>query len=155
MSTQAKEPKEPKEPKELKEPKEPQEPPPARFWSVDGVGAMDFDPVMEELLHEDSMTRIKLPHGEGEAWVAAKYEDVRFVTTDPRFSREALVGRDVTRLAPHFIPLDDAVGFTDPPEHTRLRKLVASAFTARRVEALRPRVTSIVNELIDAMARRP
>ena len=43
----------------------------------------------------------------------------------------------------------------DPPEHTRLRKLVASAFTARRVEALRPRVTSIVNQLIDAMARRP
>jgi cytochrome P450 len=43
----------------------------------------------------------------------------------------------------------------DPPGHTRLRKLVASAFTARRVEALRPRVASIVNELIDAMAGRP
>ena len=39
----------------------------------------------------------------------------------------------------------------DPPEHTRLRKLVASAFTARRAEALRPRVASIVNGLIDAM----
>ena len=43
----------------------------------------------------------------------------------------------------------------DPPGHTRLRKLVASAFTARRVEALRPRVAGIVNELIDAMAGRP
>jgi cytochrome P450 len=43
----------------------------------------------------------------------------------------------------------------DPPEHTRLRKLVASTFTARRVEALRPRVADIVNGLIDAMAGRP
>jgi len=43
----------------------------------------------------------------------------------------------------------------DPPEHTRLRKLVASAFTARRAEALRPRVAGIVNELIDAMLGRP
>jgi cytochrome P450 len=43
----------------------------------------------------------------------------------------------------------------DPPGHTRLRKLVASAFTARRVEGLRSRVASIVNELIDAMLDRP
>jgi cytochrome P450 len=43
----------------------------------------------------------------------------------------------------------------DPPGHTRLRKLVASAFTVRRVEALRPRVAGIVSELIDAMAGRP
>jgi biflaviolin synthase len=140
-------------PKESKEPGEPGDQPPARFWSVDDVDAMDFDPVMEELLHEDSMTRIKLPHGEGEAWVAAKYEDVRFVTTDPRFSREALVGQDVTRLAPHFIPLDDAVGFTDPPEHTRLRKTVAKMFTARRTEQLRPRVQQIADRMLDGMAQ--
>jgi cytochrome P450 len=43
----------------------------------------------------------------------------------------------------------------DPPGHTRQRKLVASAFTARRVEALRPRVASIVSELIDAVLDRP
>jgi cytochrome P450 len=43
----------------------------------------------------------------------------------------------------------------DPPEHTRLRKLVASAFTVRRVEALRPRVAAIVDELIGAFTARP
>lgn len=48
-----------------------------------------------------------------------------------------------------------SVSGTDPPGHTRLRKLVASAFTARRVEALRPRVAGIVGELIDAMLGRP
>ena len=40
----------------------------------------------------------------------------------------------------------------DPPGHTRLRKLVANAFTVRRVEALRPGVASIVDQLIDATA---
>jgi cytochrome P450 len=39
----------------------------------------------------------------------------------------------------------------DPPEHTRLRRLVAKAFTARRVERLRPRAVRIVDELLDAM----
>jgi cytochrome P450 len=43
----------------------------------------------------------------------------------------------------------------DPPEHTRLRRLVARAFTSRRVEELRPRVARLVDELIDAMQRRP
>jgi cytochrome P450 len=40
---------------------------------------------------------------------------------------------------------------TDPPEHTRLRSLVSGAFTMRRVEALRPRVQQITDELLDAM----
>lgn len=40
---------------------------------------------------------------------------------------------------------------SDPPRHTRLRKLVAREFTARRVAALRPRVEAITEELIDAM----
>ncbi|UQW99698.1 cytochrome P450 [Streptomyces sp. RerS4] len=44
---------------------------------------------------------------------------------------------------------------SDPPHHTRLRRLVAREFTARRVEALRPRVRRITDELLDAMAARP
>ena len=41
---------------------------------------------------------------------------------------------------------------SDPPDHTRLRKLVGKAFTARRVAALRPRIEAITTELLDAMA---
>ncbi|AEW97391.1 MULTISPECIES: cytochrome P450 [Streptomycetaceae] len=127
--------------------------PPVRFWSVDEVEAMDFDPFMEELLQQDSPALVKLPHGTEPAWVAARYDDVKLVTSDPRFSREALVGRDVTRLAPHFIPLDDAVGFADPPEHTRMRKTVAAMFTHRRIEKLRPRAEEIAGRLLDTMER--
>uniref|UniRef100_A0AAU2VG26 Cytochrome P450 n=1 Tax=Streptomyces sp. NBC_00003 TaxID=2903608 RepID=A0AAU2VG26_9ACTN len=125
--------------------------PPVRFWSVDDVEALDFDPAMQEMLEDGGLARIRMPHGEGDAWVATKYEDVRLVTTDPRFSRAELVGRDVTRLAPHFIPLDDAVGFTDPPYHTGLRKTVAAMFTRRRIEQLRPRAEKIAEDLLDAM----
>ncbi|MFI6690066.1 cytochrome P450 [Streptomyces sp. NPDC050485] len=125
--------------------------PPVRFWSVDGIEALDFDPAMQEMLEDGGLARIRMPHGEGDAWVATKYEDVRLVTTDPRFSRAELAGRDVTRLAPHFIPLDDAVGFTDPPYHTGLRKTVAKMFTRRRIEQLRPRAEKIAEDLLDAM----
>ncbi|MGW7006640.1 cytochrome P450 [Streptomyces sp. NPDC054933] len=133
--------------------RQPMDPPPARFWTVDDVHGLDFDPAMEEMLAEESLARIRLPHGEGEAWLATKYEDVKFATCDPRLSREALVGRNVTRLAPHFIPLDDAVGFADPPQHTRLRKTVSKVFTTRRIARLRPHAERIVHRLLDEMER--
>ncbi|TCJ24372.1 cytochrome P450 [Nocardioides jejuensis] len=46
------------------------------------------------------------------------------------------------------------LGFTDPPEHTLLRKLVAPEFTKRRLEALRPRIAEIVDEQLDLLERR-
>jgi cytochrome P450 len=42
--------------------------------------------------------------------------------------------------------------FMDPPDHTRLRRLVSQAFTPRAVEALRPRIQQIVDELLDVVA---
>jgi cytochrome P450 len=42
----------------------------------------------------------------------------------------------------------------DPPDHTRLRRLVSAAFTTRRIEALRPGIERIADELLDAMAGR-
>ncbi|MFF2650085.1 cytochrome P450 [Streptomyces sp. NPDC058045] len=125
--------------------------PPVRFWPALDLTAVDFDPMLAELMREGPVTRIQLPNGEGWAWLVTRYDDVRTVTNDPRFSREAVLGRQVTRLAPHFIPAAGAVGFADPPDHTRLRRAVAPAFTSRGVERLRARAQEMLDELVDAM----
>ena len=97
--------------------------------------------------------RAELPDGRI-AWLVSGYESVRQMVIDQRFSRALAVAPG--RAQPGFeMSAAGSISGTDPPEHTRLRKLVASAFTVRRVEALRPRVASIVSQLIDAMARRP
>ncbi len=125
--------------------------PPVRQWPAFDLTGVDFDPVLAELMREGPVTRIKLPNGEGWAWLVTRYDDVRMVTNDPRFSREAVMDRQVTRLAPHFIPQRGAVGFLDPPDHTRLRRSVAAAFTARGVERVRERSRRMLGELVDEL----
>jgi cytochrome P450 len=87
-------------------------------------------------------------------WLVSGYENVRQVIIDQRFSRAMAVAPGQAQPGFEMFAAGSINGM-DPPEHTRLRKLVASAFTARRAEALRPRVASIVNGLIDAMLDRP
>ncbi|WP_415949416.1 cytochrome P450 [Streptomyces sp. KLOTTS4A1] len=126
-------------------------PPPVRDWPAPELSGTDFDPVLAELMQEGPVTRIRLPHGEGWAWLVTRHDDVRFVTNDPRFSRAAVMERDVTRLAPHFIPSKEAVGVQDPPHHTTLRRAVAPAFTSRGVERLRERAQAMLDGLIDEL----
>ncbi|MEU1011662.1 cytochrome P450 [Streptomyces sp. NPDC005890] len=123
--------------------------PPVRHWPALDLTGTDFDPVLAELMAEGPVTRVQLPNGEGWAWLVTRYDDVRSVTNDPRFSRAAVRDRQVTRLAPHFIPDRDAVGFLDPPDHTRLRRSVAAAFTAKGVERVRARARAVLAELVD------
>ncbi|MFI6370208.1 cytochrome P450 [Streptomyces sp. NPDC050546] len=125
--------------------------PPVRDWPALDLSGTDFDPVLRELMDEGPVTRVKLPNGDGWAWLVTRYDDTRMVTNDPRFSREAVMDRQVTRLAPHFIPARGAVGFLDPPDHTRLRRSVAAAFTARGVERVRERSRRMLAELVDEM----
>ncbi|WP_346768442.1 cytochrome P450 [Streptomyces sp. R301] len=128
--------------------------PQVHFWAVPDLTGLDFDPMLARLLHEDPVTRVRLPHGEGHAWLVTRYEDVKFVTVDPRFSRQAVWGRQVTRLAPHFIPMADAVGFADPPDHTRMRRVVARAFSARALRSLRDHAQTVMDGLLDRMAEQ-
>ncbi|MFF4506801.1 cytochrome P450 [Streptomyces sp. NPDC001401] len=125
--------------------------PPIRHWPALDLTGVDFDPVLTELMREGPVTRIQLPNGDGWAWLVTRYDDVRMVTNDPRFSREAVMDQPVTRLAPHFIPQRGAVGFLDPPDHTRLRRSVAAAFTAKGVERVRARSRRLLDELVDEL----
>ncbi|WP_368733291.1 cytochrome P450 [Streptomyces alkaliphilus] len=116
------------------------------------VTALDPDPELTRLAAETPLTRIRMAHGEGEAWLATRYEDVRLVTTDRRFSRAAVIGRDFPRMTPAPIVQDESINLLDPPELTRLRRLVSRGFTARHVERLRPHTQRTVDGLLDTMA---
>ncbi|MEV5445215.1 cytochrome P450 [Streptomyces sp. NPDC052644] len=128
-------------------------PPPVRFWPALDLKATEFDPVLEELMREGPVTRVQLPHGEGWAWLVTRYEDVRAVVNDPRFSRAPVPGLSVTRLAPHFKPRPGSLAFAEPPDHNRLRRAVAPAFSLRGVERLRGRAREMLDELVEGMLR--
>ncbi|MFB6535521.1 cytochrome P450 [Streptomyces noursei] len=95
-------------------------------------------------------------------WYATRYDDVRAVLADPRFvvdpeltpGTEAVDNRnrmlDMLELPKEFHPyLSESILDVDGDRHTRLRGLATRAFTARRVNALRPRVEAITASLLD------
>jgi cytochrome P450 len=96
--------------------------------------------------------------GVGGGWVLTRHADVMAALRDPRVSAERLeppegtdwlppeyreAARQVFRAMPHQLL------FLEPPDHTRLRGLVSKAFTPRLVEAWRPRIVQLANELLD------
>ena len=90
-------------------------------------------------------------------WILTRYDEVDLALRDPRFSStvtdamgssgDAGTRRDIQTL---FTFVSNSMVFTDPPNHTRLRALAAKAFNARAVEALRPRIVAVADELLDA-----
>ncbi|WP_234391920.1 cytochrome P450 [Streptomyces sp. WM6378] len=117
---------------------------------MEDLPELDFDPFLRESLRERPVSRIRLPHGEGECWLVTRYDDVRFVTSDPRFSRD-IIGRPIPKMTKHFIPMDRALSFVDPPGHARVRAVVAPAFTQRAMDRLRPRVQELLDLRVDRM----
>ncbi|HET6860522.1 MAG TPA: cytochrome P450 [Streptomyces sp.] len=81
-------------------------------------------------------------------WLIVGHEEGRRALADPRFSKDWR-SSEVWEAASN--PINANMLEMDPPHHTRLRKLVVREFTSRRVEALRPKVQRITDELLDAM----
>ena len=116
----------------------------------------DPHPAYEELRRESPVRPIALPTG-ATGWLVTRYDDVRQALTDPRLSKGGMLSPvgfrpplpEAARAA-----LTQHVLTVDPPDHSRLRRLVSAAFTARRTEALRPRVQEITDGLLDGMAGR-
>lgn len=90
-----------------------------------------------------------------DAWLVVGYEEARSALNDPRLSKDMLAalatgegvvaeGLPGPAFARHMLSVD-------PPDHSRLRRLVSSAFTPRRVEQLRERVQAVVDDLLDGV----
>ncbi|MER6216333.1 cytochrome P450 [Streptomyces sp. NPDC001272] len=94
------------------------------------------------------LLRVQMPYGEP-AWLVTRYADARLVLGDARFSRAQAADHDEPRQSEG--RTDSGILGMDPPDHTRLRSLVAKAFTVRQVEKLRPQVRALTEGLLDEL----
>jgi cytochrome P450 len=103
----------------------------------------DPHPIQARLRTEAPVHRVVADDGRV-CWIVTRYADARAALTDPRLAKG---------INPSEPPISHMLN-NDPPDHTRLRRPLAKAFTARRVEELRPRVEEIADDLLDAVAGR-
>ncbi|GAA2060015.1 cytochrome P450 [Streptomyces albiaxialis] len=131
--------------------------PPLFDWSF----ASDPYPAYAWLREHAPVRRTELPSGV-EAWLVTRYADAREALADARLSKNphhhsergshgkgkvGIPGERSANLMTHLLNID-------PPDHTRLRRLVSKAFTPRRVAAFAPRVQELSDALIDSFAGR-
>ncbi|MET9534476.1 cytochrome P450 [Streptomyces sp. NPDC006649] len=102
----------------------------------------------EQVRNRPGLLKVRMAYGEP-AWLVTRYEEARFVLGDLRFSRAEGYNHDEPRQGEG--RRDSGILGMDPPDHTRLRSLVAKAFTVRQVEKLRPQVRELTAGLLDRM----
>ncbi|MEQ9639731.1 MAG: cytochrome P450 [Alphaproteobacteria bacterium] len=112
-------------------------------------------PVLHELMRDEPVHWSARLGG----WCVTRYDDVRQGFRDPRLSADRIRPFVAQAGGPDAEPirwlgevLTRWAVFNDPPIHSRLRAPMATAFTSRAIEALRPNIAGIVDELIDRMA---
>ncbi|WP_405810152.1 cytochrome P450 [Streptomyces sp. NBC_00210] len=131
-------------------------------YAIDPTGR-DIHGEAARIRESGSATLVELP-GSVRAWSITDYALIKRLLTDPRVSRDAYQHwpawengeGELARSWPLAIWVQDRNMITAyGPEHARLRKLVAKAFTARRTATLRPRIEAITAELLDGIAAAP
>ncbi|MFN8590546.1 MAG: cytochrome P450 [Thermomicrobiales bacterium] len=110
----------------------------------------------------DEQERIRQELFPGDIQLVTHYDEGTEALLDTRFSVNRMRTMSPEQLAeveraaeadPQFRPFQRNLLSLDPPDHTRLRKLVQPSFTARAMEALKPRIRQIAEELLDAAER--
>jgi cytochrome P450 len=121
-------------------------------------GSYDRDdpfPLFREVRDRGPVHAVTLADGH-DAWLVVGYEEARIALNDARLSKDMLAalasggavvaeGLPGPSFARHMLSVD-------PPDHSRLRRLVSAAFTPRHVEGLRSRVQARVDDLLDEIA---
>ncbi|MDY7227206.1 cytochrome P450 family protein [Hyalangium rubrum] len=123
------------------------------LWSEEA--RIDPLPILARMRREAPVIRLFNPHQGAPVWFVTRYKEAVEFLRDPRFIKDKdKLSAQTRRLyfrVNELSHLDQHMINADPPAHTRLRSLVAKAFTPRRVDDLRPRITTIVNRLLDGM----
>ncbi len=96
------------------------------------------------------VARMTVP-GMGDLWILTRHEDARAMLGDPRFALNANSFMRLPGIPEHCLPYLRTMSEMEGPEHVRLRRLAAPAFTARRAEGFRPRIEALVAALLDAL----
>jgi cytochrome P450 len=117
---------------------------------------LDPPAAYRRIQEEEPVRRLTFPSGR-EGWLVTRYDDIRALLADPRFSSRRTAGTNPVRtLPPEAEDLRVQPGMfigMDPPDHTRYRRLLTGQFTVRRMNALVPQVERIVAEHLDALTR--
>ncbi|MEV5874969.1 cytochrome P450 [Streptomyces sp. NPDC052101] len=117
---------------------------------ADGLIDHPYD-VYRRLRDTAPVHRITGPDGTP-AWLVTRYEDVRAALADPRLSLDKRNASAGTYKGLSLPPaLDANLLNMDPPDHTRIRRLVGRAFTPRRVQQLREPIRRTADRLLDAL----
>ncbi|TDP90587.1 cytochrome P450 family protein [Labedaea rhizosphaerae] len=99
-------------------------------------------------------TLVTIPTGQ-EAYLVTRYQEALWVLSDPVFSRqEVFRTRGTNYTGPGASSTGDMLLDMDPPQHSRIRGLVAKAFSRRRTEAMRPGIQQIADELLADLAEQ-
>lgn len=113
---------------------------------------LDPPPQYRSLRRDQPVVQVRTPRGP--AWLVTRHEDCAAVLTEPSFSSDprtpgfpSYMSGDVPPPPGFFLQLD-------PPDQSRLRRLVTREFLVGRMEALRPRMREVLGQLIDEMLAR-
>jgi hypothetical protein len=113
-------------------------------------------PAVHALQAQAPIVRVRLWDGSS-PWLVTRHAEQRALLVDPRISRDierpgfphaSAAARERGTVSRSFIGMDD-------PEHARLRQMVAARFSIKRIEALRPAVQRLVDDLIDRLLAGP
>ena len=124
---------------------------------------LDPYPVYDRIREETPIFSGPGRQGERPIWFLTRHADVRRALRDRRLGR--IDQQTVNRHAWGLPPLRDelaayydvehwALVWLEPPNHTKIRRLVSKAFTLRRVAELRPRIRELADRLLDPIVRR-
>jgi pentalenolactone synthase len=113
---------------------------------------LDLPPCVRQLLAQQPISRVRTQAGD-EAWYVTRYVQVKQLLTDPRLGRSHPDPEHAPRFSNSILfggPLEPFE--TEQEQHAQMRALLTPFFSAKRMDALRPRIEFLADQLIDALA---